>query len=167
MRNAAIPITNTSARLFVWALLLTCLLVLSKYILFKKSPRYYKNYFNREYRQYKVKEGWAKANLAPFSTIRLFSSRRVTTEYSYKNIGGNIIGFVPLGILLPLLFGVCRNFFLLAGAIFFTSLSFELVQLLLGTGVFDVDDLILNTAGGIAGYLLFIMAGLLIPQRKQ
>lgn len=167
MQNATIPSTNTSARLFVWVLLLTCLLILSKYILFKKSPRYYKNYFNREYRQYKVKEGWAKANLTPFSTIRIFSSRRVTTEYSYKNIGGNIIGFVPLGILLPLLFGRCRNFFLLTGAVFFTSLSFETLQLLLGTGVFDVDDLILNTAGGIAGYLLFIIAGLLIPQRKQ
>lgn len=167
MQNATIPSTNTAARLFVWALLLTCLLVLSKYILFKKSPRYYKNYFNREYRQYKVKEGWAKANLTPFSTIRIFSSRRVTTEYSYKNIGGNIIGFVPLGILLPLLFGLFRNFFLLTGAVFFTSLSFETLQLLLGTGVFDVDDLILNTAGGIAGYLVFIIAGLLIPQRKQ
>lgn len=167
MQNATIPHTNTAARLFVWALLLTCLLILSKYILFKKSPRYYKNYFNREYRQYKVKEGWAKANLTPFSTIRIFSSRRVTTEYSYKNIGGNIIGFVPLGILLPLLFGRCRNFFLLTGTVFFTSLSFETLQLLLGTGVFDVDDLILNTAGGIAGYLLFIIAGLLIPQRKH
>jgi glycopeptide antibiotics resistance protein len=167
MQNLTIPHTNTTARLFVWALLLTCLLILSKYILFKKSPRYYKNYFKREYRQYKVKEGWARANLAPFSTIRLFSSRRVSAEYSYKNIGGNIIGFVPLGILLPLLFGVFRNFFLLTGAVFFTSLSFETVQLLLGTGVFDVDDLILNTAGGIGGYLLFIMVGLLIPQRKH
>ncbi len=167
MMNATIPATNTTARLFVWALLLTCLLILCKYILFKKSPRYYRNYFKREYRHYKVKEGWARANLAPFSTIRLFSSRRVTEEYRYKNIGGNIIGFVPLGILLPLLFGAFRNFFLLTGAVFFTSLSFETLQLVLGTGVFDVDDLILNTAGGIAGYLLFVMAGLLIPQRKQ
>jgi glycopeptide antibiotics resistance protein len=166
MKNAAISPSNTTARFFVWILLIACLLVLSRYILFKKSPRYYKNYFNREYRQYSVKDGWARANLAPFSTIRLVSSRRVSAEYSYKNIGGNIIGFVPLGILLPLLFGVFRNFFLLTGIVFFTSLSFEILQLLLGTGVFDVDDLILNTAGGIAGYLLFLIAVLLVPQRK-
>ena len=39
------------------------------------------------------------------------------------------------------------------------SLSFELVQLLAGLGSFDVDDLILNTTGGIAGYILYKLIG--------
>ena len=40
-------------------------------------------------------------------------------------------------------------------AAFLLSLTIEITQLLTRVGSFDVDDLILNTAGGIAGYLLF------------
>jgi glycopeptide antibiotics resistance protein len=37
-------------------------------------------------------------------------------------------------------------------ATFFLSLTFELIQLIFEFGSFDVDDLILNTIGGIIGY---------------
>lgn len=142
--------------------LLFCMIILSKYILFKKSPSYYKRYFTYEYKRYHVKEGWEAANLKPFSTIRLFSSKRVSAEYSYKNIGGNIIGFIPLGILLPLLFPFLRRFLLLTSAVFLISLLFETTQLVGGIGVFDVDDLILNTAGGMLGYILYAIARWLV-----
>jgi glycopeptide antibiotics resistance protein len=154
--------TAKPVKIFLWIALISCMLVLTKYILFKKSPRYYKNYFAREYKRYKVSDGWDHANLKPFSTIRLFSSRRVSSEYSYKNIGGNIIGFLPLGILLPLLIRPLRKFVWLTGAVFLLSLSFEMAQLITGVGVFDVDDLILNTAGGIGGYILYALARWLI-----
>src|SRR6185436_7289274 len=117
---------NKAIRVFLWIGLLFCMLVLSKYILFKNSPRYYKHYFAREYKRYTVSKGWEEANLKPFHTIRLFTSKKVPTEYSYKNIGGNIIGFIPLGLLLPLLFPVLRRFGWLAITIFLISLSFEL-----------------------------------------
>jgi glycopeptide antibiotics resistance protein len=145
-------------RIAGWIALLFCLLVLSKYILFKKSPRYYKHYFTHEYKSYTIKRGWHYANLRPFSTIRLFSSARVSTEYSYKNIGGNIIGFIPLGILLPLVFPFVKNWRRLMGFVFCISLLFETAQLVTGVGVFDVDDLILNTTGGIIGYILYAVA---------
>jgi glycopeptide antibiotics resistance protein len=149
---------NKLIRVLLWTGLLFCLLTLSKYILFKKSPRYYKHYFTHEYKRYTVSDGWKAANLEPFSTIRLFSSRRVSTEYSYKNIGGNIIGFIPLGIFLPLLFSFLKRFARLTGVIFLISLLFETTQLVAGIGVFDVDDLILNTAGGMLGYMLFAIS---------
>ena len=145
-------------RIAAWIGLLFCLLVLSKYILFKKSPHYYKHYFTNEYKNYTVSQGWEHANLTPFSTIRLFSSARVSSEYSYKNIGGNIIGFIPLGILFPLAFPFLKNRIRLTGFIFAISLLFETFQLITGIGVFDVDDLLLNTLGGIAGYFLYIGA---------
>jgi glycopeptide antibiotics resistance protein len=138
--------------------LLICFLVLTKYILFKKSPRYYKHYFAHEYPNYSVKKGWEQANFKLFSTIRLFSSDKVRAEYSYKNIGGNIIGFLPVGILLPLVFPAIRNFWQLTGLVFCISLFFEMIQLFTGVGVFDVDDLLLNTIGGLAGYILLIAA---------
>ena len=149
--------------------LLFCMLILSKYILFKKSPRYYKHYFAHEYKRYHVKEGWETANLQPFSTIRLFSSKRVSAEYSYKNIGGNIIGFIPLGIFLPLLFSFLRRFARLTITVFLVSLLFETTQLVAGIGVFDVDDLILNTAGGMLGYMLFAISVWLVnrPSREK
>jgi glycopeptide antibiotics resistance protein len=157
--------TARPVKILLWLALVGCMLVLCKYILFKKNPRYYKHYFAHEYKRYKVSEGWEHANLKPFSTIRLFSSKRVSTEYSYKNIGGNIIGFLPLGIILPLLFPLLRKFGLLAGTVFLLSLLFELTQLVAGIGVFDVDDLILNTAGGIAGYILYFFTRWLISKQ--
>jgi glycopeptide antibiotics resistance protein len=143
-------------RIAGWIGLLFCMLVLSKYILFKKNPGYYKHYFTHEYKNYTIKQGWQHANLRLFSTIRLFSSPKVSTEYSYENIGGNIIGFIPLGILLSLLFPFIKNWWRLTGLVFCISLLFETTQLITGVGVFDVDDLLLNTTGGIIGYILYI-----------
>lgn len=149
-----------------WTALLFCMLVLARFILFKKNPRYYKHYFTHEYNNYKVKQGWEHANLKPFVTIRLFSSDRVSTEYSYKNIGGNIVGFIPLGILLPIVFPFLRRWWRLTLFVFGISLSFELFQLLTGVGVFDVDDLILNTGGGIIGFILYAGARRLIERSE-
>ena len=142
----------------LWFLFIVCLLVLSKYILFKKSPGYYKAYFSHHHNQQVIKEGLKQANFRPFATISLFSSARLRTEYKIENIGGNIIGFIPLGILLPLLFTRnLRNGWRVAAMVFLISLSFETIQLLTGLGSFDVDDLILNTTGGIIGYIFYVI----------
>ena len=159
-REKAIRVAATIGLLF-------CLLVLSKFILFKKGPRYYKDHFARDYKSYTIRQGWKHANLRPFHTIRLFSSKRVTTEYSYQNIGGNIIGFIPLGILLPLVFPFLINGWRVVGFIFGISLLFELTQLVFGVGVFDVDDLILNTAGGLIGYLVYLGARYLMKDEVE
>ncbi|MEI9808852.1 MAG: hypothetical protein WDO16_13865 [Bacteroidota bacterium] len=75
---------NKAIKVLLWIGLLFCMLVLSKYILFKKSPAYYKNYFAHEYKRYHVKEGWKHANLQPFSTIRLFSSPKVSKDIAIR-----------------------------------------------------------------------------------
>ena len=145
-------------RIILWVLLVCCLLVLTKYILFKRSPEYYKNYFAHQYSRKVISDGWKHANLKPFSTIYLFyRSKRLRDEYKYDNIGGNIIGFVPLGILLPALFLSLRSVWRVALISFCISLIFETTQLLTGLGSFDVDDIILNTAGGIAGYIVYLV----------
>ena len=146
-------------KLCLWATLIAVLLLLTKKILFKKSPGYYKKYFRNEYRHYSVKKAWEHANTKPFSTIQLFyNSRRLRTEYKQDNLLGNLLGFVPIGFLLPLLMPLFRKgiYVLLAG--FFLSLGFEMTQLVLGLGIFDVDDLILNTVGCFLGYWLFRLA---------
>ncbi|HET6993700.1 MAG TPA: VanZ family protein [Chitinophagaceae bacterium] len=150
-----------------WTALLFCLLMLSKYILFKKNPPYYKHYFAHEYRHYTLKQGWKQANLRPFHTITLFSSDRVSSEYSYKNIGGNIIGFIPLGVLLPIVLPFFRRWWRLTLAVFLISLSYETLQLFAGVGIFDVDDLLLNTTGGIIGFVLFAIARRLLAEPNE
>ncbi|MEU1122358.1 VanZ family protein [Streptomyces sp. NPDC005899] len=70
----------------------------------------------------------------------------------------NVIMFVPLGFVLPLLLPrLGRSRTVLACA--FTSLSIEVVQLLqyivLANGrAVDVNDVIANTAGGLLGYVV-------------
>jgi glycopeptide antibiotics resistance protein len=141
-------------------LFIVFMLLLAKSILFKKNTGYYKNYFSKEYRNYKIKDGWDKANTKPFSTIRLFyNSRRMNTEYKQKNLLGNMVGFIPFGFLLPLLLPWFRNGFKILLSGFLLSLCFETAQLIFDLGVFDVDDLILNTLGCLTGFLIFRLTG--------
>lgn len=151
-----------SRSIFYWLsaiVLLFYLLLLTKNILFKKGGfRYYKQYFNKEYKYYSVKKGWAKANTVPFRTINLYKKglerNNLNAEY---NIWGNLLGFVPLGILLPLAIPFFRRWWIMLPAGGMLSLGYETAQLATGLGVWDVDDLLLNTVGATAGYVLFLI----------
>lgn len=75
------------------------------------------------------------------------------------NVVGNVCVFVPFGAFLPALFAKCKRLF--SVLLFTLELSFvvEIVQLVTKIGSFDVDDLLLNTLGGILGYFVYkIMA---------
>ncbi|MGG9964141.1 VanZ family protein [Ferruginibacter sp. SUN106] len=153
---------------FSWVLLLIFLLVLTKVILFKGSPRYYKNYFRTTYHNYTVAEGKRKANFKPFATIKLFyESRRLNMEYKVSNLLGNILLFIPLGFLLPLLVKRFRNVFVILLTGFLLSLFYECTQLVTGIGVFDVDDMILNTTGTLIGIIIFYILKSLFPNKPQ
>jgi glycopeptide antibiotics resistance protein len=143
-------------KFILWVGFIAFLLLLTKNILFKKSPGYYKNNFRKEYKHYSIKQGWEKANTKPFSTIKLFyNSRNLNSEYKQNNLLGNLLGFVPVGFLAALLLPFFRKgiYVLLAG--FSLSLCFEMTQLVFGLGIFDVDDIVLNTAGCFTGYVIY------------
>jgi glycopeptide antibiotics resistance protein len=153
------PVLSKSFRILIWVFFIACMLVLAKFILFKKDAHYYNLFFSKKYNTGIIKQGWKNANLKPFHTIRSFyNSRRLNTGYKMINLGGNIIGFIPLGILLPLLFSRLGNGWKLLGVVFLISFCFELIQLLFGLGAFDVDDMILNSTGGVLGYILYRIA---------
>lgn len=71
------------------------------------------------------------------------------------NLLGNVACFVPLGFFLPIMAKKLRSVLLVAILTFCFSLCVELIQLLFKVGCFDVDDLFMNTVGGIIGYLFF------------
>lgn len=96
-------------------------------------------------------------NLTPFLEIRRGLEHIDTVGYRYVivNILGNIVAFMPFGFLLPLV-SERKVHVVKAGAMtFLLSLAAETIQLLSGTGAFDVDDLILNTVGGVLGYVCY------------
>ena len=70
------------------------------------------------------------------------------------HVFGNLLWFVPLGFMLPRLRPGCRWYHALAAGAAL-SLAMELLQLLLGTGMPDVDDVLLNALGALLGHELF------------
>ena len=138
------------------------MLLLSKYILFTRMTTAPENYFSWKHIQASVSKGAKAANLKPFHTIKLmYRGRYLHADYEYRNLGGNLLGFVPLGILLPLLFRRLRSFPAVIASVFIVSLAYEVIQLCTGLGVFDVDDLILNTTGGMIGFMIHFCATLI------
>ncbi|MEU9887883.1 VanZ family protein [Sphaerisporangium sp. NPDC051011] len=77
-----------------------------------------------------------------------------------RQIVGNILLFLPLGYLVPAIWKV-RGVHRLAFIAFSVSLLIEGAQFLISQAIgytyriFDVDDLILNTLGGIIGYVIY------------
>ncbi|WP_405976961.1 VanZ family protein [Streptomyces sp. NBC_00158] len=72
-----------------------------------------------------------------------------------KQLGGNVLLGVPFGLLLPVLLPQARGLLRVAAVTALVMTLVELIQGSLVTGrAFDVDDVILNTAGALLGYLL-------------
>ncbi|WUS95428.1 VanZ family protein [Streptomyces sp. NBC_00708] len=99
-------------------------------------------------------EELVKSNLHPGRSLRQYAE-----DYTFlaacKQAGGNLVLGMPFGILLPIL--VPRKLRMLRMFVL-TVLVIVLVELVQGAVVrgraFDVDDVILNTAGALLAYLL-------------
>ncbi|MBQ5335499.1 MAG: VanZ family protein [Oscillospiraceae bacterium] len=92
-----------------------------------------------------------RVNLIPFVHILRFDTKRDML----LNLIGNTAMFVPGGIILPALYPRLRSFLRTAAAGAGISLCIELLQLLFFDRATDIDDLILNTAGCMIGYLIY------------
>ena len=68
------------------------------------------------------------------------------------NFIGNIILFVPIGLLFPIMTGWNKRT-IIVGAAF--SFLIEAIQLITRKGCFDPDDALLNTIGCLIGYVIF------------
>jgi glycopeptide antibiotics resistance protein len=95
-------------------------------------------------------------NFVPFKSIVPLLSGRGNQLIAMVNLFGNIIPFMPIGLLAPL---VVRSFSwqkaLVLGVV--TGLTCEVMEVVFRVGIFDVDDVILNAFGVMAGYGLFVM----------
>jgi glycopeptide antibiotics resistance protein len=100
----------------------------------------------------------ASVNLTPTHTI--VGIIRDFPGLVTQQLVGNVLIFIPLGSLLPLLGAPCRRFAMTASVGLAASVGIELVQfalLLSGTArrSVDVDDVILNVTGVCLGYVVW------------
>ena len=95
-------------------------------------------------------------NLRP---LRMFY---IACRYGLTNAAGvwqfllNVVMFVPLGILFPLVFSKFRCWRKMTSVSFFLSLATELLQLISYRGT-DIDDVLANTVGGMCGFAILIL----------
>lgn len=98
-------------------------------------------------------------NIVPFYEIVRFVTNTGTLGWRVVlvNLLGNVVAFVPFGLFLPMVANLRFNVWSIGVLTFDLSLTIELMQLITKVGSFDVDDLILNTLGGIIGYALCVL----------
>jgi glycopeptide antibiotics resistance protein len=100
-------------------------------------------------------------NLVPFRTIA--AQLRQFDSWSIRQLGGNLLLFVGLGLLALLAVPRLRRLsrVVLAGLAFSAAIEFSQLAVSLALGfpyrVLDVDDVILNVAGVAMGYALFVL----------
>ena len=99
-----------------------------------------------------------QTNLIPMRTvIELIGNIRDNTVYaelSVRNLIGNILLFVPLGIFLPAIWKKQRRFGWFFPTVAAAIVCVELIQLFTMLGSCDIDDLIFNTAGASIGFAI-------------
>ncbi len=138
--------TKKRIRVLSW-ILFVLYLILLMYFLFFSEWYGRKNWIEEDYRY----------NLVLFREIKRFWTYReqLGMEAVFLNLAGNVIGFLPFGFILPIISKRTRHFWLTGLLGFLMSFFVECLQLVGKVGCFDVDDMLLNTAGALFGYLLF------------
>lgn len=128
-----------------WVLFILYLLALIYFMFFAES-------FGRS--QVQAKYAY---NLELFKEIRRFYTYREQLGWKavVLNLGGNVAGFMPFGFILPIVSRRGRKWYNTLLISFFFSFGIELLQLIWKVGSFDVDDLFLNTLGGILGFAVY------------
>lgn len=102
-------------------------------------------------------------NLKPMSEIMRFHGMLSGKKWmaALFNLAGNVLCFVPFGIFLPVVFKECRRIHITLLMTFSFSMIIEIIQLVSRVGCFDVDDIIMNTAGGFIGYIIYALSGVI------
>ncbi|MGI6097262.1 MAG: VanZ family protein, partial [Dethiobacteria bacterium] len=95
----------------------------------------------------------------PFKTIGTYIKAifdgRMNMGIPIRNLGGNLVLFLPMGIYLPVLIKKMKSLKTYSIFMLCILLSVEAMQLITRRGSFDIDDFILNMVGAIAGFKIY------------
>lgn len=108
--------------------------------------------------------GMGNVQLVPL--LKTWRMRRAGTWAILYPVLGNLLWFFPFGFLLPALWkgtGVRRTALLAL----LLSLTIELSQWVLESGISDVDDVIFNFCGALIGYGCYKLCKILLAHKKE
>lgn len=91
----------------------------------------------------------------PFVTTETADNAEMMRWFNADEYIYNIVLFLPFGVLLPLNFPKINRIYKVVALAFCCTLFIELVQRLIGRA-FDVNDIVANTLGGLAGACVFL-----------
>lgn len=93
-------------------------------------------------------------NIIPFQEIIRFCHYPESMAF-WINVPGNVVAFMPYGALLRWVWDRKTRWYHAFGYTLLFSFIVECVQLITKVGSFDVDDLLLNTLGGLSGFWIY------------
>lgn len=142
----------------LWMMLIIYLIILIKVILIKYYPLNYiftEMITNSGFNNFKT--SLSCSNFIPFKSVidYLLNQENLAIGIIKDNVLGNIGAFIPFGFLISLIFNNRIRVKNTLIATFLLSLIIEGLQLITNLGIFDIDDLILNTLGGVIGFLIY------------
>ena len=101
----------------------------------------------------------AMHNFIPFKSVyELLTAPVLPAAVVFRfalNFFGNILLFIPCGVLLPACFERMRSFRRFAILTLITLIAMETIQILTMLGSFDIEDISLNMAGACIGYAIW------------
>jgi glycopeptide antibiotics resistance protein len=126
--------------------------ILIRFVVFKAAPVIHLGHLRLKFNGTHTGPG----NFTPFKTILPLLSGRTNHLIATVNLVGNIVPFMAVGFLAPLVFPgmTWQKSLVLAIAV---GLSMEGMEVIFRVGIFDVDDILLNACGVMIGYWLFAM----------
>lgn len=107
--------------------------------------------------------GYHSLNLIPFRFIT--ESWAMGERKQLTQALANVFMFMPLGFIYPITFKQMQRFWKTTVSMLTFSFLIELLQYFIGRSA-DVDDLILNTIGGMLGYGIFMIGVKLLYKIK-
>ena len=97
---------------------------------------------------------FASGKLYLMPAVNLIDAYEHCTRWTFIYLFvGNIIWFVPFGVLLPALTKLNNIKIMLSAALL--SFIIEFMQFAFGTGISEIDDLILNILGAFIGLIIY------------
>ena len=103
-------------------------------------------------------------NLVPFRGLQ--ETWSMPEPKKIAQTAANVVMFVPLGFLLPVAFPKMRNLWKVTLTLVLLSFAIEFTQYFTGRSA-DIDDLMLNTLGGLLGCLFFFVVSKLFRKNGR
>ena len=92
-------------------------------------------------------------NLVPFHTLGIYW-RNLGSEFWMRNLFGNLLLLLPLGLLGPIALPALDRWWRIALVALLYSVAIELIQRVVPDRSADIDDVIVNVAGAFVGYVI-------------